>query len=232
LYVVYWDEDTDKEQLRHEVREHFKGELVLVCLKDYFSPCVTRDKDRLSPTWVFAPRRPSPADVYSFESIVQDTNRLIAEGNFRRLGLHKGLYRIAGFNRKSASFVELDHWTTIHLYLTSRFGEDSIPSKLLVRPSGCECFSGFFEIEHAFHIAKGGEPAREFFGRYYFFPYEGYFKDTYTCLIYSRFKSLSYEQGCSLYRCLKKRGFAFRQASELVDDDDDVREVDRIIGRD
>ncbi len=92
--------------------------------------------------------------------------------------------------------------------------------------------SGKFIIEHAFHIAKGGEPAREFFGRYYFFPYEGYFKDTYTCLIYSRFKRLSYEQGCSLYRCLKKQGFAFRQASELVDDDDDVREVDRIIGRD
>jgi len=74
------------------------------------------------------------------------------------------------------------------------------------------------------------EPVRDFFARYYFFPYEGYFKGTYTCLVYSRFTELGYEQGRSLYRYLKKRGFAFRQSSELIDDDDHIQEVDRIIG--
>lgn len=230
LFIVYWDEDTDEGELREEIRKHFKGRLVLVCLRDYFSPCVTPAKDHLDPGWMFAQRGQSPGSVYSFDSIAQDVKRLTAEGNFRRLKPAKGLCRIAGFNRESASFVELDRWKKIHLYLTYRFGEDSIPSRLLVKPRGCHCFSGCFEIGHAFHIAKGSEPVREFFGRYYFFPYERYFKDAYTCLVYSRFRELSHEQGRNLYTCLKKRGYAFRQSSELVDDAH-VREIDRIIGR-
>lgn len=232
LYVVYWDEDTDKEQLRLEVKERFKGELVLVCLKDYFSPCVTPEKDRLVPTWVFAQCRQPLRYVYSFDSIVRDAKRLTAEGNFRRLEPAKRLYRIAGFNRESASFVELDHWETVHLYLTYRFGADRIPSKLLVKRSGYEHFSGFFQVDHAFHILKSSELVSDFFRQYYFFPYEHYFRDTYTCLVYSCFHKLSYAQGRRLFQYLKKRRFAFRQSSELIDDDGDVSEVDRIIGRD
>lgn len=230
LYIVYWDEDTDKDELRDEVREHFKGELILVCLKDYFSPCVTPENDHLAPSWVFAARRRTPEEKYPFDAIAQDAKQLMAEGNFQRLTPAQGLYRIAAFNRESASFVELDHWKTIHLYLTNWYGQDSIPSKLLIRPSGSNCFSGYFEIDQAFHMARGGEPVRDFFARYYFFPYEGYFKDTYTCLVYTRFTELGYEQGRSLYRYLKKRGFVFRQSSELIDDDDYLLNVDRIIG--
>lgn len=230
LYIVYWEEDTDKEELREEVKEHFKGKLVLVCLKDYFSPRITLEPDHLAPSWEFRERKHLP-QVYPFDAIARDAKRLMDEGNFYRLKPAKGLYRTAGYNTRNADFVELDHWKTIHLYLTSRYGEDSIPSKLFVKPSGSQCFSGYFEIPHAFFIAKGGEPAREFFGRYYFFPYKGYFKDTYTCLIYSHFRELTYDQGRSLYKSLKKRRFALRQTSELIQDDDHIREVDRIIGR-
>ena len=107
-----------------------------------------------------------------------------------------------------------------------------MPSKLFVKPSGCENFSGFFQIDRAFHISKSGERVRDFFRRHYFFPYEDSFRDTYTCLVYSRFYRLSHSQGRSLFKYLKKRKFAFRQTSELIDDDGDVSEVDRIIGRD
>jgi len=154
------------------------------------------------------------------------------EGIFRSLKPVKSLYRTAGYNRGDADSVELDHWKTIHLYLTYRFNEDNVPSKLFVKPTGCQCFSGYFEIHHAFHIARGGKPAREFFGRYYFFPYEAEFKDRFTCLVYSRFRELCDEQGRELFEFLKDEDYAIHtRGSKMVSDAGHVRQIDRIIER-
>ena len=159
LYIVYWEQDTDKETLRDEIRMRgFTGKVVFVCLHDYFSPSVEKGEDCLHTSWVFSPTRTKDSkEVYSLRAIKEDTKQLIKKRVVEQLTVEKGLYRVAGFHMANAAFIECDHWKRIHFYTTTRFGEDSIPSRLFVKPTGCRRFSGCFEVTDAFTANNGGK---------------------------------------------------------------------------
>jgi len=231
LYVVYWDDNRDTEEMKGRIAEYFDGEIVLLCLKDYFSPCATAGPDHLEPSWQFCQEQPALHEAYPMGSMTQEVERLAAEGNLKRRKPDPELYRVSGYSTVAADSIDLDHWKLIHLYLTRRCCEDNVPSRLFLRPNGCQWFSGCFEVADAFTVAKGGDPVRDFFRQYYFFAYEGNFKNRFTCLVYARFTELTREQGRRLYILLKGEDFDLRRSQELVRGKV-RRAVERIIERD
>jgi hypothetical protein len=232
LYIVYWDRDDNEKELRRSIRgrgrkNDFNGKVKFICLKDYFGAGVEPGPDRLSTSWLFSKKHLPKA--YSFSSIDEDTTRLETQGILKRLWPDKRqpLYRASGFNKIGAEYIECAHWKRIHFYTTSRIAADKIPSKLLLRPTGCPYFSGYFAIRYGFFIDKGSRQLPDYFKNYYFYPYYDHYKES-TCLVYSDFKELTHDQGGKLYRFLKDRVRLDVRGSKLIDPDDNDR-IDRIM---
>ncbi len=228
LYIVYWDEDASVKELRKRIRRHFTGKVIFVRLSDYFSPLIKRGPDRLLAYWEFS-RTKHFEEVYSFAVISDKTARLKRNGILAPLKVQKGVYRVAGFNKENAEFIECDHWNRIHFYTTSHLV--TVPSRLFVRPTGSKRFIGCFEIKDAFttiNARKGRKCLDDYSRKYYFYPYSPDYEWS-TCVVYSRFTELGGEQGDDLYRYLKRKGYWLGQASEVIDDDD-VRGIKKIVG--
>ena len=98
---------------------------------------------------------------------------------------------------------------------------DSIPSRLLVRPNGCEYFDGCFEIKRAFKIDKieRDDPALpKFFRKFYFYDYIQNYRDEaekWTFFVYSDFRKFNRELGKKLFRTLSTRHYEFGVRSSL-----------------
>lgn len=232
LHIVYWDEDDDEKDLCRRIRKAgFKGKVKCVCLKKRFKARVShnRQKEALSAAWEFSKRRSKPA--YPYAEIKEATDRLAREGAIKRLKICSTLYRTTGFDRNEADFIECDHWRNIHFYTTTtKFREDSIPSKLFVRPSGCSYFEGCFEIEIAFKVTKPtnpGESIKKFFKDFYFFEY-GETPENEICFAYSDFKLLSRVQGKRLFGFLDDRYNLHVRGAMLIRREDNAT-IDRII---
>lgn len=227
LYIVYWDQDTDEKELRRRIRRHFTGKVVFVCVNRYFTPSIKPGPDRLLASWEFS-RTKRFRETYSYTAIRRDAARLQRKGVLEPFKVRKGLYRVAGFNKRWSEFIECDHWRTIHFYTTGGFGDESVPSRLFVKPTGCKRFSGCFDIKYAFATRKGGKDLKDFWRKYYFYPFDDYYHDS-ICLVYSQFRELSYDQGVRLYRYLKGKRYWLRQTSELIKSEHRTV-VDRIAG--
>jgi hypothetical protein len=227
LYIVYWDHDTDPNKLRHQIKKHFAGTVVFVCLSKYFSPWIEPHPDHLGAYWKFS-RTKRFEEVYPFKKIAADTKTLVSQRAFEPLTVNKALYRTLGFNKDNSEYIECDHWKTIHLFTTGYFHRNSIPRRLFVKQRGYQRFFGYFDIRHAFFIRRGGRSVQEYFKNYYFYPYHPAYFDS-TCLVYSHFRELSYDQGIRLYKYLIGEGYALRQTPELIGDKGHTRRIDKII---
>jgi hypothetical protein len=227
LYIVYWEHDTDAAAIRTHIKKHFGGRVQFVCLNNYFGPCVEAAPDCLHPCWEF-PRPQEVREAYSLKDIEQETLRLCQEGIFTPLTPRRTLYRTLGFNKTNSRFIQCDHWKTIHLFATWKFGGGSIPSKLFVKPKGYQRFVGYFDIRLAFGIEKDGKAVEEYFKNYYFYPCNK--ARTETCLVYSDFRELIYDQGSDLYKYLKDEGYALGRASELIEDRKHHKGIKEILG--
>ncbi|MCX6144111.1 MAG: hypothetical protein NTZ35_12930 [Ignavibacteriales bacterium] len=231
LYIVCWDENYDRGDMRRRIRKHFTGKVIFLCLSKYFSPCVERDSNSLRASWVFSVSK-QIKETYSFAQIEKDTKKLKDQGAFVMREMREpknGLYRTIGFNKGNFEFIECDHWKAIHFFTTSTpFHEDNIPSKLLVKPSGYQSFSGYFDIKYAFVIKKGGKPVKKYFTDYYFYPYEPGYKDS-TCFVYSRFKEFSFEQGIELFRYLKSKYALDVRGSRVIENAEHIRGINGIV---
>ena len=179
-------------------------------------------------------------EAYPLSEIEDETKELEKDGVIRFLEVKDGrhgkdrIYRIAGFNTSNSDFIEVDHWMRIHFYSTSYFHDESIPARLLVKPTGTGRYSACFEIKRAFRIVKPKDSRwTDYFKRFYFYPFKGYepkrLKD-FTCLVYSRLTPLDIEQGVNLYRYLEKKDYAQRMTSELIRDSGHLAQVDKIVG--
>jgi hypothetical protein len=233
LHIVYWDEDADQEELRKEIRKGyrgngFRGQLNFVCLSKYFSPSIKRDSDHLDASWEFTKHKRFN-EAYTFKAIERDTKELMKRGNFECLKPNPKLYRTIGFNRNNSGFIECDHWRMIHLFTTKSFQGDHIPCKLFVKPTGYQYFCGYFDIKDAFNVKKGGEHVREYWGKYYFYPYGSGYK-AHTCFVYSHFRELSYDQGVKMFKYLTKHKYALHiLASRLIENEEHIQEINEII---
>jgi hypothetical protein len=227
LYIVYWEHDADQAELRTRIKKHFGGKVKFVCLNNHFGPCVEAAPECLHACWEF-PRPQEVREAYLLTDIEQETQRLCQQGIFEPLTPRRTLYRTLGFNKTNSRFIQCDHWKTIHLFTTGYFGEDSIPSKLFVKPKGYRRFAGYFDIRLAFGIEKEGKEVEEYFKNYYFYPYSE--ARTETCLVYSDFRELICEQGSDLYDYLDDEGYALGRASELIEDREHRKRIKEIVG--
>jgi hypothetical protein len=80
---------------------------------------------------------------------------------------------------------------------------------------------------HAFVSHKETKLIKDYFKNYYFYPYDH--NDT-TCLVYSGFEQLTYEQGCDLYKYCEKIEKANWRVSQTIWDSEQTRHIDWIIG--
>ena len=78
LYIVYWDQDRDEGKIRAWIAPHFKGNVMFVCLSQYFMPSIEREADRLGAYWEFCPNRQAKGVkvVYPLKKIEEDTKAL------------------------------------------------------------------------------------------------------------------------------------------------------------
>lgn len=230
LYIVYWENDDDKAELRKRIkgrrgRNDFTGKVEFVCLKESFSAGVECGPTCLRASWVFPVQH--VAKKYPFSEIDADTAALERKGVLERIMPDEQLYRTSGFNKVGSEYIECDHWKQIHFYTTSSFASDKIPCKLLMKPTGCDYFSGYFNIKYAFFINKGNRLLPDYFRRYYFYPYREHY-DGSTCFVYSDFTDLSDDRGRKLYRFLENRIRLDVRGSRLIDPAD-IERIDRII---
>lgn len=228
LYIVYWDEDADRKEMLRRIRKHFAGRVTFFCLNQYFSPCVEPDSDSLRASWVFSMRK-RIREAYSFGQIEKDTRALMNQGVFEQLAPRSRLYRTIGFNKQNADFIECDHWKAIHLFTTTTgFDKNNMPSRLFVKPSRYQSFSGYFDIKYTFVINKGSEPVKKYFRDYYFYPY---YPDRryHTNFVYSRFREFTREQGVELFRYLEPKYSLGVRGSMVIDDPDHLKGIDRIV---
>lgn len=230
LYIVYWDEDADKEALRKEIKgKGITARVEFVCLWDYFSPAIIRESDRLEAYWEFCDSKCFD-EIYPYHELEAAMKALEDDGDIRCLTVNSNLYRVAGFNKSRADFIECDHWKRIHFYTTTGFHDDCVPSRLLVKPTGSGRFIGCFEVQHAFKITrKTSDRLTDFFRKHYFYPYHSDYRDS-TCLVYSAFTALNADQGVAIYEYLDDQGYALRQASEMIEDARHRRRIDKIVG--
>jgi hypothetical protein len=111
---------------------------------------------------------------------------------------------------------------------------DAIPSRLLVRPSGCEYFDGCFEIKRAFKIDKletDDSALPEFFRKFYFYEYNDNYRDEvekWTFFVYSDFRKFNREPGKQLFKTLS-RHYEFGVRSSLRIEARHNRMVDRCL---
>ncbi len=228
LYIVYWEEDTDKTDMRREIERQFSGKVIFVCLRDYFSAHVEPGTECLRTAWVFRSTKES-AEAYPFDRINRDTKRLLAKGDFKHIPIQCSLYRTIGFNKDQSDFIECDHWKAIHFFTTqTHMAAESIPARLLVKPNAHDAFVGCFEMEHAFCINKSSAAVKAFFKDYYFYKYCNEYRES-TCFVYSDFRPFTYQQGSALYKFLKPNYAIDQRGSKKVWSSDHIREIDRII---
>lgn len=231
LYIVYWDQDDDEDELRERIKRHFTGKVKFVRLSDYFSPSIQRESACLGAYWKFCSRKHFgwAKKVYPLKRIVEDTTALAEKGVFEPLEVTR-LYRTIGFNRIGSDFIECDHWRTIHLFTTTtRFHRDMIPCKLFVKPAGCQYFWGYFEIKHAFVINKVSVSVKDYFRNFYFYPFA---HSDHTCFVYSDFRELSHthrdDPGVRLFAYLANK-VRLDVRGSMVIPDKHIREIDRLI---
>ncbi len=165
LHIVYWEENDDRQLLTEEIKQQgFKDKITYTCLKDHFKAVVYRlnPGEVLQTGWSFETEQREPP--YDVSQILAAADDLEHRGAIERLNVNHGLYRTTNFNRGGAGFIEPEHWSHIHFYpTTTRFSESAVPQKLLVRPSGCEYFYGYFENKAAFKIKRGSPLLDKFF---------------------------------------------------------------------
>jgi hypothetical protein len=245
LYIVYWEEDTDKDELRQEIKARLRKKcprlkkIEFVDLRKKFSPCIKPESDRLGAYWEFR-QDDCVAEVYPREEIEAETRALAKDKVIQLLEVNDGrrgtdrTYRIAGFNTRRSDFIECDHWKRIHFYTTGYFADESIPTRLFVRPTGTGRYSGCFEVRLAFRILQFKDSRlADYFRKFYFYPYDWYEQERLqemTCLVYSGFTGLDVDQGVKLYDYLDRAGYAQRMASELIDDSSEITRIDAIVG--
>lgn len=86
LYIVYWEEDTDRDELRKEIKERGVKlkKVEFVDLSKYFSPCIECEPDRLGAYWEFR-RQKCFGEVYSLSEIEDEAKALEKDGVIRFL---------------------------------------------------------------------------------------------------------------------------------------------------
>jgi len=243
LYIVYWEEDADKEeqrQIREKCKKHCPNlkRVEFVDLSKYFSPCFEPEPDHLEPYWEFRQEKCFD-EVYSFAEIKAETLKLEEEGVIRRLKVNDGLrgrdriYKVAGFNKSRANFIECDHWKRIHFYTTSASADASIPARLFLKPTGCQRISGCFEVKLAFKIVQPENSAlADYYRRFYFYPYKEFDPEYLlkkTCLVYSGFTELDAHRGVKLWNFLDQY-YTFGPAGYLIRDPRHLARIDDIVG--
>jgi hypothetical protein len=100
--------------------------------------------------------------------------------------------------------------------------------RILVKPSGYQSFSGYFDIQSAFTINKGGKAVKKYFRDYYFYPYCDGFKDS-TCFVYSQFEKFGHEQGVELFKYLKPKYAIEVRGSRVIDNPDHIKGINDIV---
>jgi len=233
LYVVYWDQDRDEAALRAQIaKKGFEGKVVFVCLNRYFSPVIEPGAEHLRTFWEFRADGKRFVERYDFHAITERTNTLAKLGTVELHQAEDGLYRTIGFNKTGSDFIECDHWKCIHLFTTTtRFACDVIPQRLFVKPTGCDYFSGFFDVAMAFSINEDTALLRNYFEDFYFYPFD---HEEHTCFVYSRFRELSYgdreDPGVALFNYLAKEGIRLDvRGSKVISARRHIKEIDKIV---
>ncbi len=241
LDIVYWEEDTDKGELRRDIKKKCPNlkKIEFVDLSKYFSPCVEPGFDRLRASWEFRQEKCFD-EIYPIRDIEAETRALVKEGVIELLKVKDGrhgsdlMYRIAGFNARNSDFIECEHWKRIHFYTTSFFHDESIPARLFLKPTGSGRYLGCFEVRLAFRVLKPeSKRLTDYYRRFYFYPYAGYEPEDverHTNLVYSDFTELDVERGVKMYKYLDERGYAQKMASEKITATTDLNKIKKIVG--
>jgi hypothetical protein len=241
LCIVYWEQDTDKGELRDEIKKKCPDlkKVDFVDLSKCFSPCVEPELDRLRASWEFRQEK-CVDEVYSNRDIEAETRALAKEGVIRLLKVKNGqrgrdlMYRVAGFNTRNSDFIECGHWKRIHFYTTSYFHDESIPARLFLKPTGSGRYLGCFEVRLAFRILRPeSKRLADYYRRFYFYPYRSYDPEDllrHTNLVYSSFTDLDVEQGVKIYDYLRDEGYIQQMTSEKVEDRTDLNKIKKIVG--
>jgi hypothetical protein len=237
LYLVYWDENDDKYNLRSQIKKvGFTGKVKFVCLKDYFSACVIR-AEKTEPwqaSWTFTKTQTTPRKAYTLEKIETAVTKLELARSVERLDLNNNLYRMMGFDKSGADFIECDHWERIRFFTTTtRFAQDQIPRKLFIKPNDCKYFNGYFDIKSAFEIRIGGLSVKRFFKDFYFYDYEYDCKksDAKVKCFVCDFKRIDYERGAELYNFLQDKYTLGVRGSVCVNNEKHIAKIDAIISK-
>lgn len=233
LYIVYWEHNDETDGLRAEIRKQARFDVVFVCLKHWFQAEVKQipGTDCWQAFWKFTgeKKQTNPRKAYSLSAIVDATKKL---GNsIERLDLDSELYRVLGFDKKGAGFIECDHWEQIRFFTTSTpLDSRRIPCKLFMKPTGCKYFNGYFDIKVAFDIVKSGAAVKQFWKDYYFYEFERYQSDS-RCFV-CNFKRLEYEDGRDIYKLLHRNNYPLGiRGSITIEAKRDINRIDAILAR-
>lgn len=232
LYIVYWDEDDDKNDLKVRISKYFKGKIEFVCLKKYFLPHIEKGLNSLISSWKFSPdkKKLKEEEAYSFSEIEKRTKTMIDKGFFKKYDPDKNLYRAMCFEKENADFVELGHWENIHFFTTDAHNFKQVPRRLFFWNKGSKNFVGYLDVKISFEIKKRGKEVSDYFRDFYFYSFEDHYKKS-MCLVYSRFNKISENQGRELYSYLKKDDkYHLGQTSIIINDAKVMEKINKILG--
>jgi hypothetical protein len=232
LYIVYWEENDDKDILRLSIRKQAPLDVQFVCLRNSFEAEVRRidDKWPLRPFWRFTNgKRPKPGEAYSLNDILQATETL--GSSIERLQPSNDLYRATGFNTFGSEFIECAHWQKIHFFTTAtRMGEERIPRRLFTKPTGCDYFNGYFDVTTAFRIVRSSKLMKEFWKKYYFYLFDPDYSDS-LCFVCT-FKPLDEKRGRKLYQFLISAKYNLgTRSSVLIESPRHIARIKAILAR-
>jgi hypothetical protein len=233
LYLVFWEYNDDKNDLRAKIAKKAKFDVVFVCLKDWFQAEVMRaaGTEGLQTFWRFTTKGKgfNLRKVYSLSDIVDATEKLNREHAIETFPVDRSLYRAIGFNAEGADFIDCDHLEKIRLFTTSaRFAETRIPSRLFMKSSGCEYFNGYFDIKIAFKVVTASRSVMKFVADFYFEKWAQNITEE-KCFV-GGFKRLEYEKGKHLYDFLIGRDYRLdTQGAKIIKKKEHMDEIDRII---
>jgi hypothetical protein len=231
LYIVYWEHNDEMDDLRTDIRKKARFDVVFVCLKDSFQAEVRPviGMDGLQTFWRFTERkRTYPLKAYSLSDIVGDAKKL--EPSVKYLDVDTKLYRVLGLNSGASEFIDYDHLEKIRFFTTmTRFARNRIPSRLLMKSTGCKYFNGYFTIKTAFEIVKASKSVKKFITDYYFDKWAQSIVEE-KCFV-GDFKRLEYEQGKYLYKFLVSNGYRLDIRGSIMIKETDINKIDAIIAR-